>query len=100
MARSSNGRGNGTSPSNLYPPEGEPLDQDITTVIGCSETVDAALVLLRSELLLWAQRAYNGITFTGDCDDHIKQLVRVIGELKRTGQCFIKGKLIRPGSKY
>ncbi|KAF7508491.1 hypothetical protein GJ744_009204 [Endocarpon pusillum] len=95
-----NGRGNGRgftlTHSDPTPPEEEPLDEDIISILEHSQTVHIALVLLRSEVLLWAQRAYNGKTFTGDFDRQIRQLARVIEELKRTGQCIIKGKSVRP----
>lgn len=96
----SNGRGDGRgftlTPPDPTPPEEEPLDEDIITMLEHSQTVHIALTILRSEVLLWAQRAYNGKMFTGDSDGQIKQLVRVIEELKRTGQCMIRGKSVRP----
>lgn len=93
-----NGRDNFTTPSKLYPPEGGPLDQEIATLIEYSKSANNALALLRAELLLWAERAYNGDTFTDVSDDQIKQLVRVIEELKLTGQCVVRGKSLRPRS--
>lgn len=88
--------GNGGGPLYLNPPEGGPLDQDIIDLVEQCETVDGALLLLRSELLLWARRSFNGRTFTGDSDAQVQQLVSVIEQLKTTGRCIVRGKVIRP----
>ena len=83
----------------MIPPERGPLDEDITSIMQQCDNINLALTLLRSELLLWAQRSYDGRAFTGDYDAHVKQLVNVIDELKETGQCVVRGKVIGPQSR-
>ncbi|KAF7502694.1 hypothetical protein GJ744_005258 [Endocarpon pusillum] len=84
MAFSPNGNGDS--------PKGGPLDHDIIRLVEQCENVDGALLLLRSELLLWVRRSYNGKTYTSDCDAQVKQLVRVIEQLKKAGRCVVGGK--------
>jgi hypothetical protein len=81
------------------PPSG-PLDSEIAQILMQNKRSERYLDILRAGILSHALMSYNKETelFTEAYDMHIAQLVRVLDELKRTGECIVGGRIVRPGA--
>lgn len=90
--------GNGTT---LSLPEREPLDDEIKELLKLHRQPDGPngyLHHLRLVMYTCARLALDPVTdvLSDRADSHVKQLVRVIDELKTTGQCRVGEEIIRP----
>ena len=79
-----------------------PIDDCIRALLARNQDPDGpkgCLNVIRAALLEYATQAYDrdGGVFTGRFDGHVRQLVGVLDELKRAGQCVIAGRVVRPG---
>jgi hypothetical protein len=85
---------------NGCPQPSGPLDSDIVHILMQNKRPERYLEILRAGILNHALMSYNKETelFTDAYDMHIAQLVRVLDELKRTGECVIGGRIVRPGA--
>ena len=96
---SSSSGGNGAPP----PSDGnEPFNAEIKDMLQehpYPEGRDGYLNILRCMVMNFAAMSYNPKTevISGRSDVYIKQLVRVLDELKTTGECRVGGETIRPG---
>jgi hypothetical protein len=81
------------------PPSG-PLDSEIAQILMQNKRSERYLDILRAGILSHALMSYDKETelFTEAYDMHIAQLVRVLDELKRTGECIVGGRIVRPGA--
>jgi hypothetical protein len=85
---------------NSGPPPPGPLDSEITHILMQNRRPEHYLDILRAGILNHALMSYNKETelFTDAYDVHIAQLVRVLDELKRTGECVVGGRVLRLGT--
>ncbi|ERF75580.1 hypothetical protein EPUS_04560 [Endocarpon pusillum Z07020] len=80
----------------------DPLNLQIRSLIWRNKERDGRkgyLNVIRATLLEYASLSYDeeANEFTDKYDLHIKQLVRVLDELKKWGHCTLGGQVVRPG---
>lgn len=80
----------------------DPLDTNIRLLILRNPEPDGRkgyLNVMRATLLEYTTLAYDEEVneFTDKYDAHVKQLVRVLDELKKWGHCVLGGQVVRPG---
>ena len=80
----------------------DPLDWKIRALISGNKDRDGRkgyLNVIRAALLEYTALAYDEEIneFTGTYDAHVKQLVRVLDELKKRDHCVLGGQIVRPG---
>lgn len=80
----------------------DPLNMNIRLLIFRNPKPDGKkgyLNVMRATLLEYTTLAYDeeANEFTDKYDPHVKQLVRVLDELKKWGHCVLGGQIVRPG---
>jgi hypothetical protein len=80
-------------------PDDEPLDHHIEGTLRFVKNPEGPHGYnnyFRAGLYHYISESFDGVKFTDKYDAHIKQLVRCMDELRRTGECRIGKKMIRP----
>ncbi|KAF7506171.1 hypothetical protein GJ744_012151 [Endocarpon pusillum] len=80
----------------------DPLNTQIRELLSIHTEPDGQagyLNVMRATLHSFASMAYDQelMVYTDSCDAHVKQLVRVLDELKKWGHCVLGGQIVRPG---
>jgi hypothetical protein len=80
-------------------PDDEPLDHNIEGVLRFAKNPEGHMGynnFFRAGIYQYVNGSFEDGQFTDKYDAHIRQLVRCMDELRRTGECRIGNKMIRP----
>lgn len=81
----------------------EPLDKEIAWVLQWAQTPEGFWSYnnyFRAGIMWYMKEAHENGVFSNKYDAHIRQLVRVMDELRRNGECRVGKKIIRPWSHF
>ncbi|KAF7510337.1 hypothetical protein GJ744_006833 [Endocarpon pusillum] len=90
------GNMNAAPSSDDHSPEEGPLDELLIKLFEQLPHPKDFMLFLKAYLKLYRTLRYDGWKLDENYDAHIIQLSRIIEELEKTGQCVIRGKIIRP----
>ncbi len=94
--RPSNTKLNATQGSGLNQGESGPFDDHIRKVVLQNKDPKKFLPMLREDLVQYLTLQFDGRNYDHQWDGHVTQLVRVIEQLERTGECVVGGRIVRP----
>jgi hypothetical protein len=86
-------------PSQQASSDDEPLNEAITRTLLFAKDPEGSRGYnnyFRAGIMFYLNESFESDVFTNKCDAHIRQLVRVMDELRKTGQCRVGNKMLRP----
>jgi hypothetical protein len=81
------------------PMDSEPLDREIEWVLQWAKSPEGFWSYnnyFRAGITWYMAKAHDNYVWSNEYDAHVRQLVRVMDELRRTGECRIGNRIIRP----
>ncbi len=81
------------------PSNDEPLDKEIEWVLKWAKSPEGFWSYnnyFRAGIMWYMNKAHDNYIFSNEYDAHVRQLVRVMDELRRTGECRVGKRIIRP----